>query len=359
MTSGLLHSPSLDVVFIADSDAQDSLTGDWFDRIELLDKLGGLPARAASAHSQRPVSMRFQLVRPALKTATHESWSLIVKEAGGLVERIEAAMRDVEATGMAIWMEAGCSEMLACSYAADRFGGEGSIGEIFFDVTPEAVLRLSDPFGQQVLKRIVAGLQGAGVSPYFVARDTTCEETLHELGVPVVTDPPIAPAPRRAPQNSAQTTNRELDLGQSLNAEEKPGGAQRELRQQVLQLMADRRKGPMTLTVKGSAKQVSRATPLLEDLAALRVSLNIKLSDPENRELLQALNASPILRLAFNSGAPGDAPSTPDVTMLRAVRSCAAPEAWAAHLVRSVHDAVGYSTKEVELRDAALRLDVR
>ncbi len=359
MTSHTANYPVLEAVVVIERGLSDPMTEDWLTGIDLLSRLGGIPADPATAHSQRPLSQHIRLVRPKLKLSQAATWREIVAAAGAMVESVEASMHEADAAGMAIWLEADCAEMLACSFAVERFGGEGAITEIFFDVTPHAALRFSEPFGQQVLKRIQAGLLGGGAKPYFVARHAAIDEALHALGAPVVVDPPFAPTPRSAPTNGQTPTRAELDIQDITSTTASGDKFYTKLRQRVLELMSQRSNGPMEVSVKGAVAQIVRATPYLEDLASAKIALSLHPEDPENQSALNTLNASPVLRLAFPEGYEDGRVSDPDITALREVRSRSTPAEWINFLVRSAHDAVGYGVKDLSIGDRNIRLDIR
>jgi hypothetical protein len=347
------------LIVIADRSLDDQCTSEWLDRLAVTAALGPL-SDCSAAHSRRPLAPRVSIVRPNLRAGQADDWPNIATAAGSMVNPIETSMRESISPGCAVWLEASAEQVLATSFAAHAFGGEGAITAVAFDVTPTAVRRFSQPFGKQALARARAGLEDAGVSPFFIARGRALAETMASLGAAVITDVPLCPGPRRSPAGTGPVREVLLDLD-ALAAE--PQGANQlasPLCARTNDLCERRAAGPLRVTIRGAVERIARATPYLEDLVSCRIALRLEPSkDGPQKIPLAALGASPLLRLAFGDEFVAGSESDPDALDLREMREAGRADVWALAVGRALNDQIGHGLKDIRLGAREIRLDIR
>jgi hypothetical protein len=347
------------LLVIADRSFDDERASEWLEQLAVTAALGPL-SDCSAAHSRRPLAARISIVRPNLQAGQADNWPNIAASAGSMVDPIETSMREGISPGYAVWLDASAEQVLATSFAAHSFGGEGAISAIAFDVTPTAVRHFSQPFGRQALARARAGLEDAGVSPFFIARCRSLAETMTSLGAAVITDVPLCPGPRRSPAGRGPVREDLLDLA-ALAAE--PQGAKHLgslLCERTIDLCGRRAAGDLRVTICGAVEHIARSTPYLEDLVSCRIALRLEPSKDGPQGIpLTALGASPLLRLAFDNEFVAGSESHPDALDLREMRKVGHADVWALAVARALNDQIGHGLKDIRLGNRDIRLDIR
>lgn len=351
-----MTQPLGNLLVIAPGPSKDRQAEDWLAQLAQAASLRPLEDNAL-AHSRRPLSVTVSIVRPMLPSSVGATWPDIVAGAGDMLDPLERCLGAARVSGAAVWLEASAEQMLAASFAVQSFGGEQAIDMMVFDVTPGAMRRLTQPIGRQALKRICAGFEGAGVAPYFMARERSVGEALLALSLPTILD---APSPARDAPRVGEVAEETLDLGGMPDVEPSKRRLLDPVCERVLELCDMAARGPLRVVVKGAPDQMARAGAYLEDLVRSRVILHLAPTQISSQGLgLNALRASPILNAAFRSRIKAGEDSDPNAMDLRVIREACLPARWALELSRRLVDQVGHGLKDINLGVRAIQLDAK